>query len=236
MTPAASPVVVLPTYNERENIVRLVPEILKQDARLRVLVVDDRSPDKTYERVGELAKQVPGRVKLLLRDERGRGTAVLRGFQEAIDDGATCVFEMDADFSHNPADLPRFLHAIETNEVVIGSRFVPGGQIENRGWFRNGLSWLINALIRLILGIRVRDASGGYRCYRAEVLKKLDFAKFVSHGYSMGAEILYLLKKLSIPVVEIPIIFENRKAGKSKANFAVALNFIFSLLKIRFKP
>lgn len=236
MTPAASPVVVLPTYNERENISRLIPEILRQDPRLRVLVVDDRSPDQTSELVRELEKKHPGRVALLVRDERGRGTAVLRGFQEAIDDGATCVFEMDADFSHNPADLPRFLRAIDTHEVVIGSRFIPGGRIENRGWFRNFLSWAINWLIRLILGLKVRDASGGYRCYRTEALRKINLNHILSHGYSMGAEILFHLKKRSVPILELPIVFVNRKAGKSKANFAVALDFIFSLLKIRLIP
>lgn len=233
MTPSQRPVVVLPTYNEKENISPLIELILKQDRRLEVLVVDDNSPDGTAEKVKVLVRLNPGRVRLIVRKERGRGTAVLRGFKEALEMGASCVIEMDADFSHNPAYLPRFLQAIEKDPVVIGSRFVPGGRIEERGWFRNFLSWLINWLIHLILGLKVRDASGGYRCYRVEVLHKLNFSKILSCGYSMGAEILYLLKKLSIPVVEIPIVFVNRKAGRSKASFKVALNFILSVLKIR---
>lgn len=233
MSTATIPFVVLPTYNERENISRLIPEVLKQDPRLKVLVVDDRSPDKTFEAVRELSGSSSGRVFLMLRDKRGRGTAVLDGFAKAMELGATCVFEMDADFSHSPADLPRFLKAIEENPVVIGSRFVPGGKIESRGWFRNFLSLIINTYMRIVLGLSERDCSGGFRCYRAEVLKKLPLNKIVSHGYSMGAEILYLLKNLSIPVVEMPIVFVNRRAGKSKAGLKVAVNYLVSILKIR---
>lgn len=224
---------VLPTYNEKENIGPLLTAIFKQDPRLQVLVVDDGSPDGTAVLVKELQNKFGGRLHLDERAERGRGSAVVHGFKKAIGMGATCVFEMDADFSHNPEDLPRFLKEIKDVDVVVGSRFVRGGGVQLRGWFRNFLSWVINTVIRLILNLKVRDASGGFRCFRAEALKQLDFDQFLSKNYSLCPELLFRLSRNGARLKEMPIVFLNRQAGKSKANFNIAADYLLTVFKIR---
>lgn len=233
MSFASFPVVVLPTYNEKENIDVILPLILKQDQRLHVLVVDDNSPDKTAQIVRKIQRKYPKRVHLKVRRERGRGTAVLDGFRKALSLGATSILEMDADFSHNPKDIPRFLKEIEKTDVVVGSRFIPGGGIEQRGWFRNFLSFLINTMIRLILGLKVHDASGGFRLFRADVFKKLDFNKVISKNYSLCPELLFRVDHLGFRIKEIPILFVNRYAGKSKADLKIAIDYFFNVLRIR---
>lgn len=235
MNPSDLPVVVLPTYNEQENIGQILPDILKQDPRLQVLVVDDSSPDHTADTVRELQKDYPDRIHLTVRNLRGRGSAVLQGLEEALSMGASCLIEMDADFSHNPSDLPRFLKEIETEDVVVGSRFISGGRVEQRGWTRNFLSYVINFVIRLILGLHVRDASSGYRCFRAAVIQKLDFSKILSKNYSLCPEMLYRIKKEGFSLKEIPIVFVNRKAGKSKATLKIAADYLITVLSIRLR-
>ena len=225
---------VLPTYNEKENIEIILPRILKQDRRLHVLVVDDNSPDETAKSVRKIQRHTSQRVHLKVRHERGRGSAVLDGLQQAVALGATSVLEMDADFSHNPDDIPRLLKEIEKADVVVGSRFVPGGKIEQRGFTRNFLSDCINAVIRLILGLKVRDASSGFRLFRKEVIQKLDFSRIISKNYSLCPELLYRSHKLGFQIKEIPITFVNRRAGKSKATLKIALDYLVTVLRIRF--
>ncbi len=234
MSYASFPVVVLPTYNEKENISHILPEILKQDKRIHVLVVDDHSPDKTADAVKKIQKKYSKRVHLISRKGRGRGAAVLKGFKEALKLGATSIFEMDADFSHNPKDLPRFLKEIEKVDVVIGSRFVKGGKIEQRGWLRNVLSDILNEMIRLLLGLKIHDTSTGFRLFRSDVIKKINTKKIVSKNYSLCPELLYRATQSGFSLKEIPIVFVNRYAGKSKANLHIAIDYFLTIFRIRF--
>lgn len=227
------PVAVLPTYNEKDNITKILPLILKQNQDLHVLVVDDSSPDQTPEEVKAIQKKANGRIHLIVRRERGRGSAVICGFKKALELGATHIFEMDADFSHDPNDIKRFIHEMGDADVVVGSRFLPGGGIQNRSLLRNGLSLILNKIIRQFLGLKISDASGGFRLFKRHVLESLDFNQIISKNYSFCPELLYRVKNRGFIIKEVPILFVNRKAGKSKANLRISLDYLFNVVRIR---
>lgn len=209
-------VVVIPTYNERENIGPLIEEILALPMELAVLVVDDDSPDGTAEVVRELAQNRP-EVHLLLRTgERGRGSAGIAGFREALAMGAEVVVEMDADYSHHPMHLPAMLGRMDQCEVVLGSRFVPGGVDQDRSLLRRIITRLAGTYVRILLGLKVRDVSSGFRCFRREVLESLDLGGMVSTGPSLVLEVLYKVALGGWKICEIPIVFRDRRCGKSK--------------------
>ncbi|MGH7199372.1 MAG: polyprenol monophosphomannose synthase [Planctomycetaceae bacterium] len=230
--PAPRLLITLCTYNERENIERLVPEIHQFAPQADVLIIDDDSPDGTGELAGEMAAR-DGRVHVLHRQGKlGLGTATLAGFRWGIERGYDLLINMDADFSHHPRYLPDLLAAMDSADVAIGSRYVPGGGVEGWGWSRHAMSRGINLYARLLLGLKTRDNSGSYRCYRVSKLDELDLTRIRSVGYAFQEEILYRLRRVGCRFVEVPIIFENRRFGTTKINSkeaAAALRVIFRL-------
>ena len=211
--------VIIPTYNEIENIERLVVEVLSQTTpgiALEVLVVDDASADGTSQAVTRLA-QDDHRVHLLSRDKKyGLGTAYIAGFRYALERGYDLATTMDADFSHAPVHLPEMLALVPQADVVIGSRYVPGGSIRNWGIHRHILSGGANRLARLIGGLRTRDCTTGYRVYRTDFLRRLDLNRITSHGYSCLIELVFVCQRAGARILESPIVFVDRRAGQSK--------------------
>ncbi|HDI82807.1 MAG TPA: polyprenol monophosphomannose synthase [candidate division WOR-3 bacterium] len=208
--------VIIPTYNERENIESIIREVLKQNIPVDVLVVDDNSPDGTGDIVRRLQKR-DGRIHLIERSGKlGLGTAYIEGFKWAIKSGYDFVFEMDADFSHNPNDLPRVYHALNDFDLVIGSRYIRGIRVENWPLSRKLLSYSANLFARFVTGVPVRDLTAGFKGIRSSVLKKLDLEKIKADGYGFQIEVHYYTYWNGFRVKEIPIVFVDRRAGKSK--------------------
>lgn len=226
--------VVIPTYNEYENIGLIIPAILKQP-RFRVLVVDDSSPDGTGQVVLDMAKEDP-RVGLLTRPGKlGLGTAYIEGFRRALMEGANYIFEMDADFSHNPAYLPTLLQLAETTyDLVLGSRYVAGGGTSDWGLVRKFISRGGNLYASTILGISIADSTGGFRCYRRKVLETLNLAVVRSNGYSFQIEMVYRTLQAGFQVGETPIIFPDRRVGKSKMSRKIVFEALITVWKLRF--
>lgn len=210
--------IMLPTYNERLNLQPLVERVMAQPGGFGVLIVDDNSPDGTGDMADQLAAEYPGRVQVLHRlHERGRGTAGIAGFRRALALGVPYILEMDADFSHDPNDLPRLLRGCEEGaDVAIGSRYVPGGGQLNRSFTREFISKASCVTYRLILGSAIRDLSGGFKCYRREAMAALDWNRFYSVGYSIGMETVFRQQRLGFQLQEFPITFADRRFGQSK--------------------
>ncbi|MBW2981183.1 polyprenol monophosphomannose synthase [Candidatus Woesearchaeota archaeon] len=215
MTPKT--IVVLPTYNERENIGGIINKILGLKIKnLSILIVDDNSPDGTWEIAQELSKKQP-RLNLLLRKgKRGRGLAGIEGFRYCLNHGADVIIEMDADFSHDPQYIPLFLEKIKKYDLVLGSRAVKGGKDVGRSFFRRLITKLANSYTRITLGMRIRDCNSGYRCFRRKVLESINLGNIVSEGPSIVQEILYEAYTKRFNIAEVPIIFRNRTMGKTK--------------------
>jgi dolichol-phosphate mannosyltransferase len=209
--------VVLPTYEEAANIEDLVRRVgAATPESTRILIVDDSSPDGT----GEIAERIAGEdpaVRVLHRPRKeGLGPAYLAGFRLALAEGAGYVVEMDSDFSHEPDELPRLLSACQQADLAIGSRYVPGGRIENWSAVRRGISRGGSTYARLVLGLDVRDLTGGFKCFRREVLETLDLGSIRSKGYAFQVEMTYRAVQAGFRVVEVPITFKERRAGASK--------------------
>ena len=215
--------VVVPTYNERDNLPRLVDALLRI-AHVNVLVVDDGSPDGTGEAADRLAASSDGRVQVLHRSgQRGLGRSYIDGFQHVLRLGATRVCQMDADFSHDPNDVPRLLEATESADLAIGSRYVPGGTLHNWPWHRVVLSAFANRYVRTITGIPVHDATSGFRCWRAELLARVPLPRIVSEGYAFQVEMAWHASLSGARIVEVPIRFVERLHGASKLSGQVIL-------------
>jgi dolichol-phosphate mannosyltransferase len=213
-------VVTLCTYNERENIAKLVPQVLAALPFAHVLVVDDSSPDGTADVVRELMTK-DSRVKLLLRTAKeGLGAATIAGFQWSIDHEYDFVLNMDADFSHHPRYLPAMTACMEVADIGIGSRYVPGGSITGWSALRHFMSQGINFYSHVLLGLKAKDCSGAFRCYRISKMRELDFKKIRARGYAFQEEFLYRCAKNNCRIVETPIVFEDRIIGQSKINVA----------------
>ncbi len=225
-------IVMLPTYNERENLKPMLHALLGYP-EVSVVIVDDQSPDGTGEIADQLTREFPGRIHVIHRQERGRGTAGITGFRYCFEQNADCIIEMDADFSHNPKDIPRMLEKILGYDVVIGSRAVAGGKDEDRGFLRKLITGVASLYTQIVLGVTVKDWSGGFKCYRKEVLAQLPWDQFYSRGYSIGAETLYRLIQSGATICEIPIHFENRRAGTSKFNIKQILEYLLTTLRLR---
>jgi dolichol-phosphate mannosyltransferase len=224
--------VVLPTYNERENVPQIVPAILAASPALDVLVVDDNSPDGTGALADELAAR-HSRVRVLHRQRKeGLGRAYLAGFAEALSAGYGRVLEMDADFSHDPARLPVLLGT--DADLVLGSRYVAGGSTVNWGVGRRFLSRGGSLYARTILGLPVRDLTGGFKCFRRKVLLALDLASVRSSGYAFQIELTYRTIRRGFTVVEVPITFVDRRVGKSKMSRRIVAEALWMVWKIRF--
>ena len=229
-------IVVVPTFNERENIEALINQILKQPINIEVIVVDDNSPDGTGEILDKLAA-ANHRIHVLHRtNERGRASAGLAGFKKALaESDAEYIVEMDADFSHNPDDLPALVRAARNADVGIGSRYVPGGGQKNCLPRNILFSHIINWVNRRILKVHVKDASGGFKCYRRKVLETINLNNYLAREFSVGVETLLKCQKYNFSFQEIPIIFVNRSAGRSKANLKVLVEYPLSVAKLWFR-
>jgi dolichol-phosphate mannosyltransferase len=224
--------VVLPTYNERENVPRIVPAILAASPAVDVLVVDDNSPDGTGKLADDLAARDP-RVRVLHRNRKeGLGRAYLAGFADALGAGYGRILEMDADFSHDPGRLPVLLGT--DADLVLGSRYVPGGGTVNWGLARRLLSRGGSLYARAVLGVPVRDLTGGFKCFRRRVLEDLDLGSVQSNGYAFQIELTYRTIRRGFKVVEVPITFIDRRVGKSKMSRAIVAEALWMVWKIRF--
>jgi dolichol-phosphate mannosyltransferase len=216
--PKPKVIAMIPTYNERENIGGLIRDILALPIEhdLSVLVVDDNSPDGTAAEVADIGDRDP-RVRLLLRTEkRGRGLSGIAGFREALDLGADYIIEMDGDGSHQPAFIPSLLDATRRQDLVLGSRFIEGGRDADRPPHRRLVTFLVRHFIRRLFSVPVRDVSSGFRCFRREVLEKIGLDSLVSIGPSVVLEILLKAHRLGFTIEEIPIVFVDRKKGRTK--------------------
>jgi len=231
----AKTLVVIPTYNESENILKIVPEVLNQSPEIDVLVVDDNSPDGTARLVkGEMEKNP--RLHLIERTGKmGLGTAYVAGFKFAIARGYEFVFEMDADHSHDPREIPAFLKAAENAELVLGSRYTNGVRVLNWPIERLLLSYFANVYTRFMTGLPLHDATGGFKCFRRRVLEAIDLDRVRSNGYAFQIEMSYKAWKKGFRIVETPIVFLDRRSGKSKMSKQIVHEAFFMLWKLRWK-
>jgi dolichol-phosphate mannosyltransferase len=227
--------IIIPTYNERNNIVRLIPLVLQQDPRLEVLIVDDNSPDGTGAIADELTAST-SRVHVLHRPQKqGVGAAYIAGFRYALASGADLIIQMDADFSHSPDVLSRFLHEMESDsaDVVLGSRYVAGGGVQNWGLLRQVISQGGSRYARAILGIAPRDLTGGFKCFRRRVLETINLDAVQANGYVVQIEMTYRALLLGFRVKEIPILFANRTEGQSKMSSSIFLEAFLAVWRLR---
>jgi dolichol-phosphate mannosyltransferase len=232
-------IVVLPTYNEADNLPAMVGELLALDLPgLSILVVDDNSPDGTGQIADGLVARHPDRVAVIHRTGKGGlGTAYIAGFRRAVARGAEFIVQMDADFSHAPACIPQFLAAIDGYDVVVGSRYVAGGRLDER-WSlgRYLLSWWANSIYtRLILGLKVKDATAGFKCWRRATLEGIGLERVRSNGYVFQVEMAYLTEKLGYHVLEVPIYFEDRRIGQSKMTMRIKIEAALRTWQIRWR-
>lgn len=226
--------VVIPTYNERENIEKLCESILSQDERLYVLIVDDNSPDGTGEIADRLAS-ASDRIKVLHRaGKQGLGSAYRQGFRIALDGGSDYIIEMDADFSHDPAMLPVFIEKMSQYDLVIGSRYLNGVSVVNWPIRRLILSYCASVYTRVITGLRLSDCTGGFKCFNRHVLEAIDIESIKSDGYSFQIEMNYRCHEKGFSIGEIPIIFVDRHAGSSKMSKQIVREAVFMVWKLKF--
>lgn len=225
--------VIIPTYNELENMKALLPALMQLDEKFDVLVADDSSPDKTSDFVTEFSKLNP-RVNLLLRKQKsGLGKAYIAGFKWGLEKNYDALIEMDADFSHRPEDLVKILQALETQNVVIGSRYVPGGHTVNWGLIRKMISRGGGIYSRMILGYPIQDWTGGFNGWRSQVLKDIGLDSIQSNGYSFQIELKYKAQKQGYKVLEVPIVFEDRRVGQSKMSLKIVIEAFYKVWLIR---
>lgn len=231
-------VVVVPTYNEAENLPLITEALLNLDLgekQLKILVVDDNSPDGTGRLAEDLAVKHPGRVMVKHRASKmGLGPAYVEGFRVALENGADFVVEMDADFSHNPKYLQQMARAIEHADVVVGSRYVKGGAVDPK-WpvWRKFISWWGSAYARAILGLKVHDATAGFKLFRRRVLETLPMSETRSNGYAFQIEVAYLCQRNGYKVIEVPIVFDDRVIGRSKMSPSIALEAAWRVWQIK---
>lgn len=233
-------IVVIPTYNEAENIPALTAELFTLDLpdELQVLIVDDASPDGTGKVVETLAADCyPGRLHIIHRQGKmGLGTAYINGFTWALEHGADHIIQMDADFSHSPQYLSKMLGHIKEYDVVVGSRYVPGGELDERwSWWRRFLSWWANAVWTRVLGVKTRDSTAGFKCWRRSALQRIGLERITSNGYVFQVEMAYVSEKLNFKILEIPIYFEDRRIGRSKMSVPVKIEAALRVFEIRWR-
>lgn len=225
--------VIIPTYNELENLPRLIHIVLSQDESINILIVDDGSPDGTGKFVKEEMKKNE-RIHLLEREKKmGLGTAYIAGFKYALQNNYDFIFEMDADFSHNPKELKNFLIAIKENDLVLGSRYINGVRVLNWPMSRLLLSFFASVYTRIITGLPVRDATGGFKCFRRRVLEAIDLDKIKSNGYSFQIEMTFKTYAKGFKIKEIPIVFMDRVKGKSKMSKKIVREAVTMVWKLR---
>lgn len=231
----ARALIVIPTFNEADNIQQLIPRILGSGSHFEVLVVDDNSPDGTAAMVQAMQKS-EARIHLLQRERKlGLGTAYVAGFRYALANGFDFVFEMDADFSHDPDELPRLFRKAQDCDLVIGSRYVSGVNVVNWPMRRLLLSYMANVYTRWITGMPVRDATGGFKCYRRRVLEAIDLDAIHSNGYAFQIEMNFLSWKKGFRICEVPIVFVDRRVGISKMSKNIISEAAWLVWKLKVK-
>ncbi len=231
-------VVVIPTYNERENIAKLIPTIFSVVPNdLEIVVVDDNSPDNTAQIVTDWQTVYPQSLHLIKREKKsGLGSAYIAGFKKALELGADLIMEMDADFSHDPNDVPKLIAACANGaDLSIGSRKITGGGIAGWNWKRKMMSNGAMFLSRSMLGLKTRDVTAGFRCYQRRVLETIGIENITTNGYAFQEELLYRVEKAGFTVKEIPVIFTDRKVGKSKLSIKDIGEFFLTIIKLKFK-
>lgn len=227
--------VIIPTYNELDNIGKLIPDILNMHPEFNILIVDDGSPDGTGNYVKELSSK-DDRIKLLERGKKlGLGTAYVAGFKYMLANGYDLAIQMDADFSHDPKELKNFIEAAKEYDLVIGSRYITGVNVVNWPLRRLLLSYFANIYSRTITGIPVKDCTGGFKCFRRKALESINLEKIRSNGYSFQIEMNYKTWKNGFRIIEIPIIFVDRVAGHSKMSKSIVYEAVFMVWKLRIK-
>jgi len=231
---AMKTLIVIPTYNEKENIQAIVPAILRQNLGVEILVVDDNSPDGTGALVQEIQKTTPQLHLLSRPGKQGLGKAYLAGFQWGIDNGFEAITEMDADFSHRPEDLGPLLQKLESNDFAVGSRYVSGGRTVNWGLLRKLISRGGGIYSRMILGFPLNDWTGGFNAWKKEVLLGIDLSTVQSNGYSFQIELKYKALKNGFRGAESPIVFEDRRVGQSKMSFKIVVEAFYRVWIMRF--
>ena len=235
------PWLILPTYNEAENVQAIVAAAAKvladaAPAGFRILIVDDGSPDGTGELADRMAAEHDWLEVLHRTEKNGIGPAYLAGFRHALDRGAGYVMEMDSDFSHDPADLARLLQAVyDGADLALGSRYVPGGGVREWGLLRRFVSEGGSTYARVVLGLRVRDLTGGFKCFRREVLEAIHFDGVRSQGYAFQVELTYSAVQAGFTVIEVPIVFRDRKRGTSKMSWRIAAEAMWLVPLLRFR-
>lgn len=230
-------IVIIPTYNERENIENIIRKVFSLDGGYDILIIDDGSPDGTAAIVKRLQQEFPERLHMIERPGKlGLGTAYITGFKWSIDKGYDYTFEMDADFSHNPEDLPRLYQACKDGaDLAIGSRYCDGISVINWPIGRIIMSYYASVYVRTILGMKVYDCTAGFKCYSNKVLRIIDLDKVEMKGYGFQIEMKYTTYKLGFKITEVPIIFVNRKAGTSKMSGGIFGEAFWGVIKLRFR-
>ncbi|MEE9448982.1 MAG: polyprenol monophosphomannose synthase [Ignavibacteriaceae bacterium] len=228
-------IVIIPTFNEMENIPKLIPEVLSKDEGIEILVVDDSSPDGTAAYVENLM-QGNDKIHLIKRDYKmGLGTAYITGFKYALERSFDYIFEMDADFSHDPKEIVIFLNEIKNYDLVLGSRYVSGVNVVNWPMHRLILSYSANIYTKIITGLHVKDATGGYKCFRREVLEAINLDEIKSNGYAFQIEMTFKAWKKGFKIKEIPIIFIDRVKGSSKMSKKIVREAVMRVWKLRIR-
>ena len=232
-----SKVVIIPTYNEKENIEAIIRKVFSLEGEYHILVIDDGSPDGTAAIVKKLREEFPGRLFLIERSgKQGLGTAYITGFKWSLDHDYDYTFEMDADFSHNPDDLPRLHEACRNcGGVAIGSRYCDGISVVNWPLGRILMSYYASMYVRRVLGMKIHDCTAGFKCYCREALSAIDFDDVRMKGYGFQIEMKYTAWKLGFKLVEVPIIFVNRKLGTSKMSSGIFGEAFWGVIKLRFR-
>ncbi len=231
-------VIIIPTYNERENIEKIIRKVFSLEDNFHILIIDDGSPDGTADIVKNLQKEFEGSLHIIERSGKlGLGTAYIKGFQWAVENGYEYIFEMDADFSHNPDDLPRLYRACRDNgaDVAIGSRYCKGISVINWPIGRVIMSYYASAYVRTVLGMKIYDTTAGFKCYRKKVLETIDFDRIHMKGYGFQIEMKYNAYKLGFKIEEVPIIFIDRTEGTSKMSGGIFSEAFWGVIKLRFR-
>jgi dolichol-phosphate mannosyltransferase len=233
MVDPSKAVIIIPTYNEVENIEKLILEIFKFEPKIQILFIDDNSPDGSADLIRQL-QQIYTNIHLLERPgKQGLGSAYIMGFRFALEKGYEYIFEMDADFSHNPREIPNFLKAIDKYDLVLGSRYIKGVNVVNWPLSRLLLSYFANMYTRIVTGIPIQDSTGGFKCFRRQVLESIGFDTIKSNGYAFQIEMNFKAWKKGFKVKEIPIIFVDRVFGESKLSKKIMWEAIFLVWKLR---
>lgn len=238
MTNMTDALIIIPTYNEIENIDRMLDTVMALPDGVDVLVIDDGSPDGTADAVKRKMKQYPGRVHILERSGKlGLGTAYITGFKWALERDYQYIIEMDADFSHNPNDVGRLLHACraEGADVAVGSRYISGVNVVNWPIGRVLMSYYASAYVRMITGMKLRDSTAGFVCYNRKVLEDIKLDEIEFKGYAFQIEMKFKATKRNFKVVEVPIVFVNREAGTSKMNSSIFGEAVFGVIKLKLR-